>query len=205
MSDSHHPKFATPAHPILEVLSKRWSPYVFDNKSVAAADLCSLFEAARWAASSYNEQPWRFILATKAEASAFEQMLSCLVEANQAWAKAAPVLAIGCYQDSFSRNGKPNGCAAHDLGLAIGNLSTEATARGLVVHPMAGIVPDRVRQLYGVPAGTVPLVGLAIGYAAPPEEVPENMREKELAPRTRKPVSEFVFGQEWSRGAKALD
>lgn len=204
MSDLQHPKFAKPDHPILDVLSKRWSPYVFDSREVSSADLCSLFEAARWAASSYNEQPWRFLLATKADAVTYEQMLSCLVEANQAWAQAAPVLAIGCYQDSFSRNGKPNGCALHDLGLAVGNLTAEATARGLVVHPMAGIVPDRVRQLFGVPAGTVPMVALAIGYAARPEQLPEKMREQELAPRSRKPLTEFVFGQAWGQNAKAL-
>lgn len=204
MSDSLHPKFAKPDHPILDMLSKRWSPYVFAAMSVKEADLISLFEAARWAASSYNEQPWRFILATRRDADDYNKMLSCLVEANQAWAKTAPVLVIGCYQESFSRNGKPNGCAAHDLGLAIGNISAEATARDLAVHPMAGILPDRVRELYHVPAGVVPMVALAIGYPAPPDQIPENMREQELSPRTRKTLAEFVFGQAWGQGAKVF-
>lgn len=90
------------------------------------------------------------------------------------------------------------------MGLAIGNLSTEATARGLVVHPMAGIVPDRVRQLYGIPAGTVPLVALAIGYAAPLDQVPEKMQQQELAPRTRKLLAEFVFAKGWGQAAEGL-
>ncbi|MBL8892140.1 MAG: nitroreductase family protein [Planctomycetaceae bacterium] len=201
MNTSNHPKFANPDHPILEVLSQRFSPYVYADRTVAEADLRSLFEAARWAASSYNEQPWRFILATKADPVQYQRVFSCLVEPNQAWAKAAPVLAIGCYMLNFSRNGKPNGCAAHDLGLAVGNLSAEATARGLAVHPMGGILPDRVKSEFKLPEGVTPLIGLAIGYAAAPSDIPENMQGQELSPRTRKPLGEIVFGGQWGVAA----
>jgi nitroreductase len=86
-------KKAVTDYPIQHALSDRWSPYGFENRPVAADDLCSLFEAARWAASSYNEQPWNYLVASKENPKDFEQLLSCLVEANQAWAKAAPVLA----------------------------------------------------------------------------------------------------------------
>ena len=107
-------KQAAPDHPIHELLAKRWSPYVFANRPVTDSDLRSLFEAVRWAASSY-EQPWRYILAAKANTSEFERLLSCLVEGNQAWAKTAPVLAIGCTSLNFAKNNKPNAAAAHDL------------------------------------------------------------------------------------------
>src|SRR4026207_2582707 len=98
---------ATPRHPIQDPISNRWSPYAFADRSVSEADLRSLFEAARWAASSYNEQPWSYIVAKRSDPEAFQRMVSCLVEGNQPWAKAAPVLAIGCASLNFTRNGKP--------------------------------------------------------------------------------------------------
>jgi nitroreductase len=191
------PKQATPDHPIHELLARRWSPYAFADRAVLEDDLRSLFEAARWAASSYNEQPWRYILATKADPAGFDRLLSCLVEGNQAWAKAAPVLALGCVSPTFALNGKPNAAAEHDLGLASASLTFEATARGLFVHQMIGILPDKARELYRIPEGFAPKTGLAIGYAADPEALPETYRERDLAPRTRKPLAEFVFAGEW--------
>lgn len=190
-------KQATPDHPIHELLARRWSPYAFADRPVSDADLRSLFEAARWAASSYNEQPWTYLVATKANPAEFERLLSCLVEGNQAWAQAAPVLALGCTSLYFTRNNKPNAAAVHDLGLASAGLTFEATARGLYVHQMIGILPERARELYGIPAGVEPLTGLAIGYAAAPDALPEKYRERDLAPRARKPLAEFVFAGEW--------
>ena len=191
------PKQATPDHPIHELLTKRWSPYAFADRAVADNDLRALFEAARWAASSYNEQPWRYLVATKADPAEFGRLLSCLVEGNQAWAGAAPVLALGCTSLNFALNGKPNAAAVHDLGLASASLTLEATARGLFVHQMIGIVPDKARQVYRIPEGYQPLTGLAIGYAADPAALPEKLRERDLAPRTRRELKEFVFGAEW--------
>lgn len=144
-------KHATPDHPIHELLASRWSPYAFAERPVSDDDLRSLFEAARWAASSYNEQPWSYIVATKSNPAEFERLLSCLVEGNQPWAKAAPVLALGCTNLHFARNNKPNAAAIHDLGLASATLTIEATARGLSVHQMIGILPDKARELYGIP------------------------------------------------------
>jgi nitroreductase len=190
-------KQATPDHPIHELLTKRWSPYAFADRPVSNDDLRALFEAARWAASSYNEQPWRYLLATKANPEEFARLLSCLVEPNQAWANAAPVLALGCTSLNFDRNNKPNAAAIHDLGLASASLTLEATARGLFVHQMIGILPDRARQLYRIPEGVQPLTGLAIGYPADPNALAEKYRERDLAPRTRKTLAEFVFGGEW--------
>src|SRR5215469_5860298 len=170
------PKQTTPDHPIHELFVRRWSPYAFADRPVSTDDLRSLFEAARWAASSYNEQPWTYIVATKANPTEFERLLSCLVEGNQAWAKAAPVLALGCTSLFFKKNDKPNAAAVHDLGLASATLTLEATARGLFIHQMIGILPDKARQLYRIPESVQPLTGLAIGYAAAPSILPERLR-----------------------------
>lgn len=196
-----HLKHAKPDHPIQELLTRRWSPYAFADKPVSAADLQSLFEAARWAASSYNEQPWSYIVATKDNPAEFEKLLSCLVEPNQAWAKAAPVLALGCTSLRFTLNGKPNAAALHDLGLASASLTFEAVARGIDVHQMIGILPDRARELYKIPEGVQPLTGLAIGYAGDPNALPQAMKDRDLAPRQRKRLAEFVFGGQWGTAA----
>ena len=197
-------KQATPDHPINELVATRWSPYSFADRLVSDTDLRSLFEAARWSASSYNEQPWRYVLATKSDPDAFERLLSCLVEGNQAWAKAAPALALGCTSLTFALNGKPNAAAVHDLGLASAGLTIEATARGLYVHQMIGILPDKARELYYIPEGFLLLTGLAIGYAADPNTLPETLRQRDLAPRGRKSLAEFVFGGEWGSASSVV-
>ena len=190
-------KKALTDHPIHELLAERWSPYGFEDRSVAEADLRSLFEAARWAASSYNEQPWSYLVATKENPEEFARLLSCLVEPNQAWAKAAPVLALGVVSLRFSRNNKENRAAVHDLGLAAGNLLVEATARDLCVHQMIGILPDKARDLYQIPENSEVWTALAIGYKADPASLPDALKERDLAPRQRKPLSEFVFVGKW--------
>ncbi len=195
---SHH---ITTDHPVHELISARWSPYAFADRPVSAADLASLFEAARWAPSSYNEQPWSFILATRDNAGEHGRLLSCLVEGNQVWAKNAPVLALGCTRLNFKRNGQPNAAAVHDLGLATANLMLEATARGLSVHAMIGIVPDRVRVVYQVPEGVQPLTALAIGYAGDPSVLPEHLRNRDDARRLREPMAALLFAGSWGTPA----
>jgi nitroreductase len=155
-------------HPVNELIAQRWSPYAFADRPVSRDDLLSLFEAARWAPSSYNEQPWSYIVATREDREEFKRLLSCLVEGNQAWAQAAPVLALGCTRLNFARNDRPNAAAVHDLGLASAHLVLEATARGLAVHQMIGIVPARARELYQIPEAVQPLTGLAVGYVGDP-------------------------------------
>ncbi len=184
-------------HPVHELIAGRWSPYGFADRPVSGEDLRSLFEAARWAASSYNEQPWRYIVASKDNGQEFERLLSCLVEGNQGWAKEVPVLALGCVNLNFSRNGKPNAAAIHDLGIASASLCLEATERGLMVHQMIGILPDRAREVYGIPEGSQAVTALAIGYAADPDSLPEALKERDSAPRTRNPLAAFVFGAKW--------
>jgi nitroreductase len=190
-------KDAALAHPINDLLAARWSPYVFADRPVADADLRSLFEAARWAASSYNEQPWRYVVAKRENAGEFQRLLSCLVEPNQAWAKAVPVLAIGVVRLRFTRNDQPNRAAVHDLGLASANLVVEATARGLSVHQMIGIQPDRAREVYGIPEAFEAWTALAIGHRGDPATAPDVLRDRDRMPRQRKPLAEFVFGERW--------
>jgi nitroreductase len=192
-------KKATTDHPIIRILAERWSPYGFADRPVAESDLLSLFEAARWAASSYNEQPWNYLVATRENPKEFARLLSCLVEANQAWAKAAPVLVLGVVSLRFAKNDKDNRAAVHDLGLAAGNLSIEATARGLSVHQMIGILPDQAREAYQIPEHYEAWTAMAIGYKADPATLPDALKERDLTPRQRKPLNEFVFTGLWKR------
>ena len=133
----NHIKHAQPDHPILDCIAHRWSPYLFDPRGVEPEKLRSCLEAARWAASSFNEQPWSFLLARREETDEFHRMLGCLVESNQAWARHAGVLMLSVVSEKFVRNGNPNRVADHDLGLAVGNLCCQATQLGLCVHQMA--------------------------------------------------------------------
>ena len=190
-------KRAAVEHPILDLLVERWSPYAFADRPLSEADLWSLFEAVRWAPSSYNEQPWSYIVARRQDAQEYERLLGCLHEANQPWAKAAPVLALGIVRLRFGRNDKPNRAAVHDLGLAAGNLCVEATARGLSVHQMIGILPDKARETYAIPEPWEAWTGIAIGYRADPSVLPEAMQARDRTPRQRKPLREFVFGGKW--------
>lgn len=197
-------KHARTDHPIHDLLAQRWSPYAFDGRSVTPDDARALFEAARWAASSYNEQPWRFIVARRDDGEGFNQVLSCLVEANRQWAQHAGLLALTAIRTTFARNNKPNRVALHDLGLAAANLTIEATARGLHVHQMAGIEPDRAREVFSVPDGFEIATAIAVGYRTPAEQLQGELRDRETAPRTRRSLPEFVFGGQWDRPADFL-
>lgn len=190
-------KKALTDYPIHELLAERWSPYAFQDCPVSEADLRSLFEAARWSASSYNEQPWSYLVATKENPDHFQQLLSCLVEANQIWAQNAPVLALGIASLRFTRNNQENKAAIHDLGLASGNLVVEATARGICVHEMIGILPDKARDLFDIPENFEAWTAMAIGYRGDPITLPDALKERDLSPRQRKPLDQFVFSGKW--------
>ncbi len=201
---TRHPKHAQTDFPILEPIAARWSPYAYDpTRSVEPEKLRICLEAARWAASSYNEQPWTFVLARREETAAFKTMLECLLEANQAWAKHASVLMLTVVCRTFKLNGKPNRVAEHDIGLAAGNLVVQAAALGVDAHQMAGLNPAAVRQAYGIPEGYDPYTAIALGYAAAPDSIDDpQLRERETAPRTRKPLSEIVFAGSWGKAAQ---
>ena len=190
-------KPANTDYPIEEILRRRWSPRAFSERMVETEKLKRLFEAVRWAPSSFNEQPWSFIVATKQKQEEHARLLSCLVEKNQQWARLAPVLMVSIAKLNFEKTGKPNRHAFHDVGLAMGNLIVQARAMGLCVHQMAGFSPESVRQKYGVPQGYEPVAAIAIGYADDPNVLPEPFREQEKSPRKRKPVANFVFENSW--------
>jgi nitroreductase len=189
-------KTAVPDYPILDLIAKRWSPRAFADRPVESEKLRSLFEAARWAASSFNGQPWRFFVSTRDDAEGFEKLASCLNPGN-AWAKKAPVLALSVASLNFEHNNAPNRSAVHDVGLAVGNLSLQAISMGIYLHQMAGFSVDAARQLLGIPDGYVPVAMIAIGYLGDPGTLPDDLQAREMAVRQRKPLAEFVFSGRW--------
>jgi nitroreductase len=194
-------KPALAAHPILDIVRARWSQRAFDAQPVAAADLLSILEAARWAPSSSNEQPWHFIVARRDDAPRFAALLACLAPSNQRWAKDAGALVLVVTRTQFVRHGKPNAHAWHDAGLALANLLLEATAHGLATHPMAGFDAAAARAAFGIPAGFDPVVTVALGHPGSLEALPEDLQAREVAPRQRRPLSEFVFEGTWGEAA----
>lgn len=194
-------KPATTDFPVHELIRNRWSPRAFSDRTIEPAVLASLFEAARWAASSYNEQPWAYIVATKDDPVNFEKILGTLVEFNAGWARSAPALAIAVCELAFTKNHTPNRNAQYDTGAASALLCLEATARGLAVHQMAGFDPEKTRQTFEIPAGWEPIAAMAIGYPGDPESLPQPLKDRELTPRTRKPIRDFVMTGSWGHTA----
>jgi len=185
--------------PIHELFARRWSPRAFSEQPVEAATLRCLFEAARWAPSSNNEQPWRFVVATKDDRPAYDRLLACLLDGNRKWAFRAPVLILSVASLNFEDDDKPNRHAFHDTGLATENLMLEAVALGLFAHPMAGFDMEKARVGYEIPPGYEPVAMIAVGYPGDPAVLPDYLRDRELKPRDRKPISDFVFSDRWGR------
>jgi nitroreductase len=192
-------KLADTTHPIEPLLQRRWSPRAFANRPVEPEKLLRLWEAARWSASCANQQPWYFIVATQEDTAEYARLLSCLRENNQQWASRAPVLMVSVAKLSFDMNGQPNRYAFHDVGLAVANLIVQATALGLYVHQMAGFYPERVRELYSVPEDFEPVAGIVLGYPGDTATLPEDLQQRELAPRVRRPLETFVFQGAWGQ------
>ncbi len=186
-------------YPIHDLIKRRWSPRAFSDRSIKPETLQSLLEAARWAPSSNNEQPWSFIVAAKDDPAEFGRLLSCLVDGNSLWAQHAPVLMVSVARLSFEDDGQPNRHAFYDVGQAVANLIVQATALGLMVHQMAGFHPDKVRELYSVPKEFEPVAAMALGYPGDPQSLSDKLKKRELAPRERKPITEFVFTGRWGR------
>ena len=180
------------------LIEERRSPRAFEDREVTEEQLETLFEAARWAPSAMNEQPWRFIYATKQDKENFNRLFSCLVEGNN-WAQKAPALFITVAKKSYDYDGSPNSHAWHDVGLATGNLLLQATDLGLHVHMMGGFKAAKAREVLGIPEGYEPVAMGAIGYAGDPDTLPEALKKRELAPRTRKPLEELVFRGTWEQ------
>ena len=181
---------------IHELLARRWSPKSFSPRLVESGKLTRLFEAARWAPSSYNAQPWSFIVAAREDAEGYNRLLSALVDVNRQWARKAPVLILAVAKLDFSHVTRANRHAFYDVGQAVANLTVEATALGLQVHQMGGFDPNAARELFAIPAGYEPVAVLALGYPDGPPEAP--------ATRTRKPLTDFVFSGSWGRAATLI-
>ena len=203
---AQHPKTASPDHDVLDLFAKRWSPRAFADRPVEPEKIRRLLEAARWTMSSYNEQPWRYVVASRHEdPEAYERLLHCLNEFNRTWAQNAPVLMMSFYKETFSKNDRPNRCAPHDTGAASAALTFQATEMDLYVHQMAGIEKDVARETYDVPEDFEPMAGLAVGYLGDPSMLSENQQKSETAPRTRKSLDAVVFGDAWGNASPLVD
>lgn len=199
---SDHPKVAAADHDVHELIRHRWSPRAFDpGRPVSRTDLLRLFEAARWAPSSLNEQPWRFVVVMRNDAStAWQEVLASLTASNRSWAAAAPVLVLASVRLTLERNESPNPLAWYDAGQAVALLTVQATAQGLSVRQMEGFDRDHARKACQVPDGFDPIVMMAIGYAGDPETLlSDKHRAAERAPRRRRAVGDFVFEDTWGR------
>lgn len=193
-------KLAVTGYPVHPLIRERWSPRAFADRPVDRETLGSLLEAARWAASCYNEQPWLFAVSHREERAAFERMLACLVPFNQAWARNAPLLLLSFARTTFAANGQPNRHAFHDVGAATAQMALQATAFGLAVHAMAGIDVERIRTEYKLPEGVEPVAAIAAGWPGDPDTLSERQRASETAPRSRKSLEEIVLGGWNGRG-----
>lgn len=188
----------TPEYPILPVLTQRRSPRAYTSQPVSADVLNQLFAAAGSAASCFGEQPWRYLVGNQEKhPEAYEKILKSLAEFNQVWVKNAPVLAVSLAKTTFSHDSNPNAWARHDVGQATATLAIQAAELGLQVHQMAGFSPDAIRTAFSVPADYDIVAVFTIGYPGDLDALPENLRERELAPRLRKPLTEFVFEGGW--------
>jgi nitroreductase len=192
-------KIAKTQHPIHELLQRRWSPLAFSTRTVELDKLRSILEAASWAASSFNEQPWSFIVATSDNKAEFERLLSILAQGNQEWAQYASVLMLSVAKLHFERNGNENRHAFHDVGAAATTLAIQATALGLYIHQMAGFDVAKAKEIYSIPEGYEPVAAIALGYLGDLHTLSDKLQQRELSPRTRKPLETFVFSGSWNQ------
>ncbi len=191
--EAHHLKQAPAVGGVLPIFHSRWSPRSFSAREVSPADLARVFEAARWAASSRNEQPWRFLLGTR-NSSTYKKIFNSLATSNQAWAGAAPVLILGVAKTTFSHDDSPNRVALYDLGAAAFCLTLQAAALGLATHQMAGFDQAAARQAFEIPEVYALGAVIALGYQGEPAVLShERLLAQETAPRERKPLKDFVF------------
>lgn len=195
MAGGLHPKSRMPEnHQLLDIVRNRWSPRSYNDREVEPWKLQALFDAARWAASCFGEEPWRFIVASRTDRPQFDRLLGLLVEKNQDWAKHAGALAISFGKKTFTHNDAPNRFGLHDAGTSFGQMSLQAVALGLQVHGMGGFDPEKTRREFAVPDDFEVGAAIAIGYldgdGLPP------------AGRKRKPLSEIVFSGAWGKPAE---
>ncbi len=187
---------------IHDIIQTRWSPRAFAaDKAVSHEDLLALLEAARWAASCFNDQPWRFVVCDKnTNATSWQNAYASIVERNQLWAKNAPVLILAVAMANFNHNDKPNRWAMYDTGAACANLSLQATALGLIVHQMGGFDAEKTRELFHLPHDCTPMAMLAVGYQADVDVLHEDFKAIELDQRSRVTLGERFYAGQWGKG-----
>lgn len=193
-------KYAQPsADGVLPLILERWSPRAFADRDVSSSDLKTIFEAGRWAPSSYNEQPWRFFVGHH-NSQTYNKILGALVPFNHDWAKSAPVLVLGVARTRFHHNDSPNNYAAHDLGAAMGFMALQATALGLSAHQMAGFDWGKAREAFEIPDTYTMGSVMALGYHGELTDLPDKFQAQEQSPRSRKPLNEIAFAA-WDQPA----
>ena len=184
-------KLADTDHPIHPLLSARWSPRSFADKPVSEKAIVSLFEAVRWSPSANNLQPWSFIYGARGS-ERFSLLSDCLKETNAVWAMKAPVLILALEQPT-KPDGTPHPHARYDLGQAVAHMTFQATALGLYSHQMAGFDAERANGLLNVPSTLTPVTMIAVGYLGDPSALSPELQNREMSPRTRKKILEFVM------------
>ncbi len=187
---------------IHDIIQARWSPRAFDPaKLVSHDDLLALLEAAHWAPSCFNGQPWRFVICDKtADESAWQNAFATLAEKNRRWAKNATVLILSVAMDNFSHNGQPNRWAMYDTGAASLSLCLQATALGLSVHQMGGFDAEKAREVFHLPDDCKPMAMMAVGYQADVDVLDDDFKEAELSARSRSAFNEQFYAGQWGRG-----
>lgn len=190
---------------VLEVIKKRWSPRALQSTPLKQGDICSILEAGHWAASAFNEQPWRIVMGDTTYAPETHALLrQIMVPFNDSWAGKAPLLMLTVAKTRYTHTGEPNAHAWHDVGQMVAQMVLQATSLGIYAHQMAGIDPEKAYELLGIPRGEFePVTMIAFGYVASPNTLPEQLRERETAPRMRKPLQEVVFSRHW-QGANPI-
>ncbi len=186
-------------HPLIV---RRWSPRAFSSITVEKEKLHRIFEAARWAPSCFNEQPWRFLLGVKGEGSTYDRIFSCLAEGNKSWCKNVPVLVALCAKTTFTHNNKPNNWHVYDLGQAAAFITLQAMAEDLFVHQMAGFDANKLKSEFNIPEDFTPVTVMAIGYPGDVSNLPPDLQKNERAPRERHSLSRLVFSEKWEQAVE---
>jgi nitroreductase len=189
---------------ILDVIARRWSGRAFDpERRVDRQTLIALLEAARWAPSCFGDQPWRYLIWDRsADPDNWTRAFNCLSESNQAWVRRAPLLMLASADSLFESTGRSNRWGQYDTGAASMSLCLQATAMGLMVHQMGGFNAEKIRAEFQIPERFACMAMIALGYQLPEDRIPEDLREREHAPRIRRPLEESFFLSRWGNGFK---
>lgn len=192
-------KFAATEIEIHELIKKRWSPRAFSTKKIEKKSLIKILDAARWSASCFNEQPWRFIVGMKDQDKKWQNIYDVLAEGNQIWCKNAPILMLLVTKKTFTHNQKPNQWSDYDLGQAAAYISIQALTENIFVHQMGGFSASKARELFSIPEDFEPKTAMALGYPGHPDMLPDDLKKSELAPRKRRKLNELVLSQQWGQ------